>query len=96
MNSTGIAAVVILVATDVGVAAGGVPGLRRDRVGVAFLGGAAMIALGPLSLDEAFGAIDFHTIARGRGGAPQSLGRIPSVGRSTALSRRKSVSGARS
>ena len=63
MNSTGIAAVVILVATYVGVAAGGVPGLRLDRAGVAFLGGAAMIALGPLSLDEAFRAIDFDTIA---------------------------------
>ena len=30
---------------------------------IAFLGGAAMIALGPLSLEEAFHAIDFDTIA---------------------------------
>jgi Na+/H+ antiporter NhaD/arsenite permease-like protein len=63
MNSASIAALAILVATYVGVAAGGVPGLRLDRAGIAFLGGAAMIALGPLSLDEAFRAVDFNTIA---------------------------------
>ena len=63
MSAASIAALVILVATYVGVAAGGVPGLRLDRPGIAFLGGAAMIALGPLSLDEAFAAIDLHTIA---------------------------------
>ena len=39
------------------------PDLRLDRAGIAFLGGAAMIALGPLSLEEAFRAIDFDTIA---------------------------------
>jgi hypothetical protein len=54
MSAASIAALVILVATYIGVAAGGVPGLRLDRPGIAFLGGAAMIALGPLSLDEAF------------------------------------------
>jgi Na+/H+ antiporter NhaD/arsenite permease-like protein len=57
------AALVILVLTYVGVAAGRIPGLRLDRAGIAFLGGAAMIALGPLSLEEAFQAIDFDTIA---------------------------------
>ncbi len=63
MNSTSIAALAILVLTYVGVAAGGVPGLRLDRAGIAFLGGAAMIALGPLSLGEAFQSVDFNTIA---------------------------------
>ena len=63
MSAASTAAPVILVATYVGVAAGGVPGLRLDRPGIAFLGGAAKIALGPLSLDEAFAAIDLHTIA---------------------------------
>ena len=63
MNSTSIAALAILVLTYVGVAAGSVPGLRLDRAGIAFLGGAAMIALGPLGLDEAFRAIDFNAIA---------------------------------
>ena len=63
MTSESLAALLILVLTYVGVAAGRVPGLRLDRAGIAFLGGAAMIALGPLSLDDAFRAIDFDTIA---------------------------------
>ena len=51
------------VLTYLGVAVGRIPGLRLDRAGIAFLGGAAMIAVGPLSLEEAFRAIDFDTIA---------------------------------
>src|SRR5271157_4503747 len=63
MTSAVVAALAILLLTYVGVAAGRIPGLRLDRAGIAFLGGAAMIALGPLSLEEAFRAIDFDTIA---------------------------------
>src|SRR5271165_4866652 len=63
MTCESLTALVILVLTYVGVAAGRVPGLRLDRAGIAFLGGAAMIALGPLSLEDAFRAIDFDTIA---------------------------------
>ncbi len=63
MTTESLAALIILVLTYVGVAAGRIPGLRLDRAGIAFLGGAAMIALGPLSLEEAFSAIDFDTIA---------------------------------
>ena len=63
MNPTSTAALAILVLTYAGLAAGRLPGLRLDRAGIAFLGGAAMIALGPLSLDDAFRAIDFNTIA---------------------------------
>jgi Na+/H+ antiporter NhaD/arsenite permease-like protein len=63
MTPDSAAALIILVLTYVGVAAGRIPGLRLDRAGIAFLGGAAMIALGPLSLEEAFRAIDFDTIA---------------------------------
>jgi Na+/H+ antiporter NhaD/arsenite permease-like protein len=63
MTPESIAALAILILTYVGVAAGRIPGLRLDRAGIAFLGGAAMIALGPLSLEEAFRAIDFNTIA---------------------------------
>jgi len=59
----GWAALAILALTYIGVAIGRVPGLRLDRAGIAFLGGAAMIALGPLSLEDAFRAIDFDTIA---------------------------------
>jgi Na+/H+ antiporter NhaD/arsenite permease-like protein len=63
MTRESVPALVILVLTYVGVAAGRIPGLRLDRAGIAFLGGAAMIALGSLSLEEAFRAIDFDTIA---------------------------------
>ena len=54
MTPESIVALVILVLTYLGVAVGRIPGLRLDRAGIAFLGGAAMIALGPLSLEEAF------------------------------------------
>jgi Na+/H+ antiporter NhaD/arsenite permease-like protein len=63
MTSSSLSALTILVLTYVGVAAGRVPGPRLDRAGIAFLGGAAMIALGPLSLEEGFRAIDFDAIA---------------------------------
>ena len=63
MTPESVVALVILVLTYVGVAVGRIPGLRLDRAGIAFLGGAAMIAVGPLSLEEAFRAIDFDTIA---------------------------------
>src|SRR5271165_6294608 len=63
MTLPAIAALTILALTYIGVAAGRIPGLRLDRAGIAFLGGAAMIALGPMSLEEAFRAIDFDTIA---------------------------------
>ena len=63
MTSESTIALAILVLTYVGVAIGRIPGLRLDRAGIAFLGGAAMIALGPLSLEDAFRAIDFDTIA---------------------------------
>ncbi|HSU99682.1 MAG TPA: SLC13 family permease, partial [Roseiarcus sp.] len=63
MTVEGWAALAILALTYIGVAIGRVPGLRLDRAGIAFLGGAAMIALGPLSLEDAFRAIDFDTIA---------------------------------
>ena len=56
-------ALAILVLTYVGVAIGRIPGLRLDRAGIAFLGGAAMIALGPLSLEDAFRAIPADQLA---------------------------------
>ena len=62
MTATGAAALVILVLTYAGVALGRIPGLRLDRAGIAFLGGAAMIGVGAISLDEAYRAIDWDTI----------------------------------
>ena len=63
LNPISLAALVILALTYAGIALGRIPGLRLDRAGIALLGAAAMIALGSLSLDDAFRAIDFHTIA---------------------------------
>jgi Na+/H+ antiporter NhaD/arsenite permease-like protein len=57
------AAAIILVLVYGGVAIGRIPGLRLDRAGIAFLGGAAMIVFGGMSLDDAFRAIDWNTIA---------------------------------
>ncbi len=63
MNWTGPAALTILVLTYAGVAIGRIPGLRLDRAGIALLGGAAMIAIGALSMEDAYRAINFDTIA---------------------------------
>ena len=63
MTVANLAAPIILVLVYGGVAIGRIPGLGLDRAGIAFLGGAAMIACGGLSLDEAFRAIDWDTIA---------------------------------
>jgi Na+/H+ antiporter NhaD/arsenite permease-like protein len=49
--------------TYVGLALGGVPGLRIDRTGIAWVGAALILATGVLSFDEAVKAIDFATIA---------------------------------
>ena len=49
LNSASLAALVILALTYAGMALGRIPGFRLDRAGIALLGGAAMIAFGPLS-----------------------------------------------
>ncbi|TWI31661.1 hypothetical protein IQ26_04468 [Mesorhizobium tianshanense] len=53
MTLMGAAALLILILTYAGVAVGRIPGLRLDRAGIALLGGAAMIAIGALSLEDA-------------------------------------------
>ena len=62
MTLTGAAALLILVLTYAGVAVGRIPGLRLDRAGIALLGGAAMIAVGAISMEDAYRAINFDTI----------------------------------
>jgi Na+/H+ antiporter NhaD/arsenite permease-like protein len=62
MTLMGAAALLILILTYAGVAIGRIPGLRLDRAGIALLGGAAMIAIGALSLEDAYRAINFDTI----------------------------------
>ncbi len=56
------ATVAIFVATYTGVALGRIPGFRIDRAGIALVGASLMIALGTLSLEEAFKAIDLNAI----------------------------------
>jgi Na+/H+ antiporter NhaD/arsenite permease-like protein len=63
MSPVSAASLVILVMTYAGLAVGRIPGLRLDRAGIAFLGGAAMIAFGPLTFEDAFRAIDYDTVA---------------------------------
>ncbi|MES0003235.1 anion transporter, partial [Mesorhizobium sp. M0051] len=62
MTLMSAAALLILVLTYAGVAVGRIPGLRLDRAGIALLGGAAMIAIGALSMEDAYRAINFDTI----------------------------------
>ncbi|QPC93817.1 anion transporter [Mesorhizobium sp. INR15] len=62
MTAIGAAALLILILTYAGVAIGRIPGLRLDRAGIALLGGAAMIAIGAISMDDAYRAINFDTI----------------------------------
>lgn len=53
---------IIFVATYAVIAIGRAPVLRIDRAGAALLGAAAMVAVGTLTLGEAYAAIDMNTI----------------------------------
>jgi len=57
-----IATVTIFIATYAVVAVGKVPVYRIDRAGAALLGGSLMLAIGVLTPQEAYRAIDFDTI----------------------------------
>ena len=59
----GYLAIAIFLATYLFIAIGKLPGYHLDRAGAALLGACLMVWLGVLSLDEAFAAIDFDTIA---------------------------------
>ncbi|MBI3515934.1 MAG: anion transporter [Proteobacteria bacterium] len=58
-----VAAALIFLATFLVIALGKLPGFHLDRAGAALLGASLMIGTGVLSLDEAYRAIDFDTIA---------------------------------
>src|SRR3954452_24098997 len=62
-DTTIIAAWLIFLATYAVVALGKIPVYRIDRAGAALLGASMMIATGVLSLDEAYRAVDFNTVA---------------------------------
>ena len=57
------APLIIFVLTYLVLAVGRVPGFRVDRTGAAIIGATAMIAFGVLTLQDAWLAIDFNTIA---------------------------------
>jgi Na+/H+ antiporter NhaD/arsenite permease-like protein len=59
---TTLATAAIFILTYTGVALGRIPGLRLDRAGVALTGAALMMAVGALSPQEAYRAIDLDTI----------------------------------
>src|ERR1700730_4633863 len=60
---TFVAAVIIFVATYAVITLGKIPIYRLDRAGAALLGGSIMVASGVLTIEEAYTAIDFGTIA---------------------------------
>jgi len=62
-NAGSYTAIAIFVATYLFIAIGKLPGYHLDRAGAALLGACLMVWLGVLSLQEAFAAIDFNTIA---------------------------------
>src|SRR5690606_34969843 len=53
---------VIVVVTLIGVAIGRWPWLRMNRATIALVGATVLIAIGTMTLDEAFHAIDWNTI----------------------------------
>jgi Na+/H+ antiporter NhaD/arsenite permease-like protein len=57
-----MAAILIFAATYVFIAIGKLPGYHLDRAGAALLGASLMVAIGVLSLQDAYRAIDFDTI----------------------------------
>ena len=63
MSLTTFATATIFVITYTGVALGRIPGLRLDRAGIALTGAALMMAVGAITPQEAYGAIDFDTLA---------------------------------
>lgn len=63
MSLTTFAAAAIFIITYAGVALGRIPGFRLDRAGIALTGAALMMAVGAITPEEAYRAIDLDTIA---------------------------------
>jgi Na+/H+ antiporter NhaD/arsenite permease-like protein len=62
MSPTTFATAAIFILTYAGVALGRIPGLRLDRAGIALSGAAMMLAVGTLTPEEAYRAIDLDTV----------------------------------
>jgi Na+/H+ antiporter NhaD/arsenite permease-like protein len=62
-DATASVAVAIFASTYLVIAIGKLPGYQLDRAGAALLGASLMVGLGVISLDQAYRAIDWDTIA---------------------------------
>jgi Na+/H+ antiporter NhaD/arsenite permease-like protein len=62
MSWLSVATAVIVVVTLVGVAIGRYPALQMNRATIALVGATGLVALGAMSLEEAYRAIDWNTI----------------------------------
>ncbi len=63
MSLTTFLTATIFIITYAGVALGRIPGLRLDRAGIALTGAALMMAVGAITPEEAYRAIDLETLA---------------------------------
>ncbi len=63
MSLTTFATATIFLLTYMGVALGRIPGFRLDRAGIALTGAALMMAVGAITPQEAYRAIDLDTLA---------------------------------
>src|SRR5260370_42242808 len=63
MSPTTVATATIFILTYTGVALGRIPGFRLDRAGIALTGAALMMAVGAITPEEAYRAIDLETLA---------------------------------
>jgi Na+/H+ antiporter NhaD/arsenite permease-like protein len=62
MTWQAIAAAVVIAVTLFGVAIGGYPALKMNRATIALVGATFLVALGALTLDQAYRAVDWNTI----------------------------------
>jgi Na+/H+ antiporter NhaD/arsenite permease-like protein len=62
MEARSLACLAIFALTYGGIALGRIPGLRLDRTGISVLGAALMLAVGALTTEEAYRAVDFDTM----------------------------------
>lgn len=62
MNWHSLAAAVVIVVTLVGVAIGRYPSLKMNRATIALVGATLLVALGTLTLEEAYRIVDWNTI----------------------------------
>ncbi|HVU34333.1 MAG TPA: anion transporter [Opitutaceae bacterium] len=62
MTWTNIAGGLIIVVTLIGIAIGGYPALKMNRATIALVGATFLVAIGVMTLDQAYRAVDWNTI----------------------------------